>query len=233
MKIHGLSHVGSVRENNEDRFLLRKLTDSASLLAVADGMGGQAGGEVAAQLMIDILAECAPPSDEKKLAALISKAHQAIRAAAAMDQALKGMGTTATLALVDAAAVYWAHVGDSRLYHFRAGILKQVTSDQNLAGVMIGRGELTPEQARCSPLSDILLQCAGGDECLCITGRFATGPGELLLLCTDGFSGPLPRQRITALLANRQNVKQLAESLVAAALQAGGTDNITVLLAAT
>jgi protein phosphatase len=233
MEIYGLSHGGLVRDTNEDRFLIRKLTETAFLLAVADGMGGQTGGEVAAQIVIDILTESgfATPYDEKPLSLLIRKANEAIHTEAARDNALQGMGTTATVALVDNAIVYWAHVGDSRLYHFRGGRLKQVTTDQNMAQVLIERGELTPAQSRLSSFRNILLQCVGGYDCVPAIGHFEVAKSDVLLLCTDGLFGELPHKRITSLLAARKSVKNNAESLIEAALQTGGADNIAVVLA--
>ena len=232
MEIYGLSHGGLVRDSNEDRFLIKKFTETSFLLAVADGMGGQTGGEVAAQIVIDTLTggDFATPYDEMQLALLIRKANEAIHTEAAKDNTLHGMGTTATVALVDDTVVYWAHVGDSRLYHFRGGRLKQVTTDQNMAQVLIERGELTPAQSRLSPFRNILLQCVGGYDCVPAIGHFEFDQSDLLLLCTDGLFGELPYKRITSLLASRKSVKKQAESLVDAALQTGGADNITVVL---
>ncbi len=233
MDAYGLSHTGLVRESNEDRFLIRELSETTALLAVADGMGGHCGGEVAAQIVIDTLTESdlAPPHEAKQFSLLLRKANESIHREAARNHALLGMGTTATVALVDDAIVSWAHVGDSRLYHFRAGRLRQVTTDQNIAQVLIERGELTPEQARVSAYRNMLLQCVGGYDCVPASGRFEIARGDLLLLCSDGLYGALPVKRITSLLVAGKSMKKIAVSLVEAALETGGADNITVVLA--
>ena len=233
MDTYGLSHTGLVRDKNEDRFLIRKLSETTVLLAIADGMGGHCGGEIAAQIVIDILTESDldTPHDAKQLSLLIRVANETIHREAERNHALLGMGTTTTVALVDDSIVYWAHVGDSRLYYFRGGRLKQVTTDQNMAQVLIERGELTPAQSRLSSFRNILLQCVGGYDCVPAIGHFEVAKSDFLLLCTDGLFGELPHKRITSLLAARKSVKNNAESLIEAALQTGGADNIAVVLA--
>ncbi|MDA3786734.1 MAG: protein phosphatase 2C domain-containing protein [Deltaproteobacteria bacterium] len=233
METYGLSHTGLVREHNEDRFLIKNLSETTALLAVADGMGGHCGGEIAAQIVIDTLQESDPatPSEARHISRLLAKANETIHKEAERTPALLGMGTTATVALIDHSLVHWAHVGDSRLYFFGDGRLKQVTTDQNMAQMLIERGEISPEQARLSPYRNMLLQCVGGYDCVPASGHFEINRGDLLLLCTDGLCGAVPRQRIRALLAPGKSMKTTADSLLQAALDTGGKDNITVVLA--
>ncbi|MDR9500500.1 MAG: protein phosphatase 2C domain-containing protein [Desulfurivibrionaceae bacterium] len=233
METYGLSHTGLVREHNEDRYLIKNLSANTALLAIADGMGGHCGGEIAAQIVIDTLQESdlATPSDARHLSRLIAKANESIHKEAERNPALLGMGTTATVALIDHAVVHWAHVGDSRLYFFGDGRLKQVTTDQNMAQLLIDRGEMSPELARLSPYRNMLLQCVGGYDCVPASGHFEITRGDLLLLCSDGLCGAVPRQRIRSLLAPGKKMQNTADSLLQAALETGGKDNITVVLA--
>lgn len=235
METYGLSHTGLVRAHNEDRFLIKNLSESTALVAIADGMGGHCGGEIAAQIVIDTLQESdlTTPHDARHVSRLIAKANETIHNKAERNPALLGMGTTATVALIDHALVHWAHVGDSRLYCFGDGRLKQVTTDQNMAQQLIDRGEMSPEQARLSPYRNMLLQCVGGYDCVPASGHFEINQGALLLLCSDGLCGAVPPQRIRSLLASGKSMKTTADSLLQAALEAGGKDNITVVLART
>jgi len=233
MRAYGVTHRGYVRKKNEDRFLIRELSDTSCIVAVADGMGGRAGGEVAAGMVMDIVTNFVPgqsrPS-ENELHALIFQANSEILKEAARNPALTGMGTTATLAWIDNRSVYWSHVGDSRLYHFQDHALVQVTRDHNLAGMLMELGELTAEQARMSPLRSMLQQCVGCPECDPDRGRFQGREKELLLLCSDGLSGVLTHQTMQLGVSSSMGVRNKTESLLEAALEAGGRDNVTVIL---
>lgn len=234
METFGLTHAGWVRKNNEDRFLVRELSANSVLLAVADGMGGEAGGEVAAQIVTDTLANFTfdqEPRSAKQLARLIMQAHETIRRKASENPTLFGMGATATAALLDNKIVSWSHVGDSRLYHIQDQELRQVTYDHNMAGMMMLEGQLTPEQARTSPMRNVLTQCVGCKECRPDTGRFYAQEGDLLLLCSDGLHGAISHDALIDLVTSQTSIQEKAESLIQKALRAGGTDNITVVLA--
>ncbi len=234
MKTCGLTHPGWVRINNEDRFLIKKLSDTSCILAVADGMGGQAGGEIAAQTVIDTVGHFAPGNQkpsEALLRQLTMAANNAIQEEASRNPYHSGMGTTATLAWIDVSTVFWCHVGDSRLYHYHDTELQQITFDHNLAGTLVRAGELTPEEARVSPMRNILHQCVGCSTCNPDTGHFEVREGDLLLLCTDGLCGSISDKKIASLLAEPASLQDKAESLINKALSSGGADNVTVIVA--
>lgn len=226
------SETGS-RPRNEDRLFVQQVDAETMLLAVADGMGGGSAGDLAAQLAVDTLAAVAPGAgeEETQLPALIQAANERILAEAGR-RGLPDMGTTLTVALVAGDELIWAHVGDSRLYLFRRGDLRQLTPDQNAAGRLVAAGRLTPAEARISPYRHLLEQCAGCGSCRPDRGRIALQSGDLLLLATDGLTGELSDEAIAACLRQRTDLEQAARNLVAAALAQGGHDNVTVILAA-
>jgi PPM family protein phosphatase len=229
-----LSEIGFRRQKNEDRLLIRELAEGATLLAVADGMGGHAGGEIAAQLAIDTLAGMAPElnSQPHHLVRMIEKANQAVQAQADHQPELRGMGCTLTAALVGNGRIFWSHVGDSRLYLFRGGELRQLTTDQNMAQHLVETGRLTPEEARNSPFRHLLAQCVGCGFCRPASGSLQGEKSDLLLLATDGLYGELPTHRIAAILKEVEEPDRIVQLLVRAALDSGGHDNITAIVAA-
>ncbi len=232
MKVHGLSHIGLKRANNQDRYLIRKLAEGEWLLAVADGMGGEVHGEVAAQMVVDVLAEARlERAREGQLAELLEMANRRILRMASDQPEFDGMGSTLTAALVRGSTAHWVHVGDSRFYLFRHGELSQITVDQNLAEFLYEEGELTRVEARRSPLAGILDQAMGCESLEPVMGQLEVGQGDLLMLCSDGLYGDLEPGVKTAILAGEGSLEQKCRLLVDAALEAGGRDNITVVLA--
>ena len=230
------THPGHWRPINEDRFLVRELSAEAVLAAVADGMGGHAGGEIAAQSAVDSLAEFSPRpgADESQLVLAITAANDRVLDEASRRPGLQGMGCTLTVALVEKekGQLSWGQVGDSRLYLLRAGELRQLTTDQNLAQSLVAAGQLTPAEARESPYRHMLNQCVGCRECVPASGRLPVEAGDLLLLSTDGLHGELSAGKIRDLLTAESDLERLARALVQAALARGGKDNVTVVLAA-
>lgn len=228
---YGTSHVGYKRSRNEDRYLIRLLQGGqAILLGVADGMGGEPGGDISAQIVIDILKQYQPPAKttEKGLADILEKAGKKIRHRAQEKTELEGMGTTATLALVANGMAYWAHVGDSRLYLYRDGELTQITSDHVFIQEFIDDGTLSQYDAERHPLRNMLDQCVGCMDMIPDSGRFPVQPGDKLLLCSDGLTRQVPDDKIKEVLEN-DNARTVSERLVEKALEAGGTDNVTVV----
>jgi protein phosphatase len=145
------------------------------------------------------------------------------------DPALWGMGTTMTLTFVSDGVVYWAHVGDSRLYLFSGGDIDQITEDDTIPGLLLGDGEITKEEARVHPNRNFLFEFIGCGEFEVHTGSFDVQKGDLLLLSTDGLHDEVPEETIVSVLRSNGNLEEKLEALVSAALDAGSTDNITVV----
>lgn len=232
MKTFALTHRGVVRERNEDRYVVRETEDGSMLLAVADGMGGAAGGGYAAEILINTLtgAPLDAIENERQLARWVNDADRAIADAAEDDAALNGMGTTVTCGLVRNGVFYWAHVGDSRLSVMRNQALIQVTRDQNMAQFLLDEGEINADEARHHPAQNQLDQCVGCGDCRPDTGRLALAAGNLLILATDGLHGEVPAATISSILTEPADIETKAKSLVDAALNAGGKDNVTIVI---
>jgi protein phosphatase len=228
----GATHIGLVREKNEDRYLMRVLPDASVILAVADGMGGEPAGDVAAEIMTRKFEglEVVPGSRERQLSHLVREADQELLAMMEKDPALQRMGTTVTAAWVDRNTAYWVHVGDCRLYLLRRKALVQVTSDQNLAQFLVEEGEITAREAKTHRLRHALTQCVGHGECRPDTGRFDALAGDLLFLATDGLHDKLLDEDLAQLLSSGMTLESKSTSLIQAALHAGGSDNITVVI---
>jgi len=223
------SDVGRVRAENEDRWLARP-----PLFVVADGMGGHAAGEVAAQLTIDAFSSLADarvaPIDGGVLAGAILGADDAIRQRAANDPSAAGMGTTCTALAVEGSTAHLAHVGDSRAYLLRTGRLTQLTDDHTLVAALVHDGVLEPEQAATDDRRHVILRALGvGDGVSADRLEVELRPGDRLLLCSDGLTGHLDGPALAEALGPGTPAAA-ADRLVALALAAGGEDNVTVVV---
>ncbi|WP_164860680.1 protein phosphatase 2C domain-containing protein [Rhodococcus sp. X156] len=221
------SDVGQVRENNEDAALT---TDTVWI--VADGMGGHAGGEVASRMAVEAAAEVLgdQPADVDLVATAFATAHGRVRDAAHGE--LAGMGTTMVLACRDAdGEVLVGNVGDSRAYLLADGALQQVTTDDNQAEVLLAHGDITAEEARVHPGQYLLTASLGGGQPTPPVPAVHHLPSHAgrLLLCSDGLNSELTDEQIAAGLAT-EDPAQAATELVQAAVQAGGRDNVTVVV---
>jgi protein phosphatase len=143
--------------------------------------------------------------------------------------ALSGMGTTMTVAYVGNGSVTWAHVGDSRLYLFREGQLERVTEDDTIPGLLLAEGEIDQEEARVHPLKNVLFDCVGRGDFEAHAGRFKIQENDILLLSTDGLHDEVPEEEMISILLLNKDLQVKLEDLVSAALDAGGSDNITVV----
>lgn len=225
-----ISDVGCVRKNNEDSFLV----DSATgLFAIADGMGGAQAGEVASRLAVSSVKEFlerAPRRDETTLLQAIEHANQCILTAAS-DPALRGMGTTMVCVLDGPDGMVLANVGDSRAWVLEGESLRQLTSDQtwvNEVGRALGISEDT---LRTHPRRHQLTMALGVAPPIRVQiGPLAVPPGSLLLLSSDGLHGPVDREMIRQILIRPISLEDRGHLLVEAAREAGGPDNITVVL---
>ena len=214
-----------------------------ALLVVADGMGGAPGGDVASRLAVDALAESlgrGGPAERNgslddfsvRLRDAVVEGHARIQAYAAERPWLQGMGTTVTAAGVFGGSIVVAQVGDSRAYLLRGERLIQVTRDQTWAQEMVDSGTMTIAETRASPRRHLLAQALGATSNLIVPlSRQPLLPGDILLLCSDGLCGVVEDGRIERIVLHSRSLREACEALVREANDAGGPDNITVLLA--
>jgi protein phosphatase len=223
----GLSHIGRRRATNEDAFLVTE-----RLWAVADGVAGGPGGEVAARLAIDALAHAAYSTHT---AADLERAAQAaaadVHAAGHRDPSLTGLATTLTAALMTPDGLAVVHAGDSRLYRLRRGRLERLTDDHTFTDQLVREGLMAPERAAAHPLRNLLTRALGRDPDVDYdTMLVPVDPGDVFLLCTDGLTKMLSEHEIEAIVASTHSLDEATIALVDAANAAGGSDNITVVL---
>jgi serine/threonine protein phosphatase PrpC len=221
--------IGRSRGRNEDSYLVRD-----PLFAVADGMGGHRGGDVASRLALESLQslpEGSTGEDFHQLVEQIKVANQRVMERGEADRDLRGMGTTLTAILTADGRAHVAHVGDSRAYMLREGNLQQLTEDHTLVQRMVREGRLTEEQAHTHPQRSIVTRALGVDEDVPIDElTLDVREGDRLLLCTDGLSNMLDRDTIKGILESAPDPQTASDRLVEAANQAGGDDNITVVV---
>jgi serine/threonine protein phosphatase PrpC len=233
MQIAWETHQGLKRANNQDRYLVRDYGPEDALLAVADGMGGEAAGDQAAQIAIDSLipfqSEEADPL--LQLLGLFKQASENIAAQVRQNFQLSGMGTTLTTVFLRRGRAYYAHVGDSRLYLFRAGKLGRVTWDHTLPDTLLKEGNITTEEARNHPAQNLLLQCIGCGRFKASTGILELETDDILLISSDGLHHEVAEEEIAARLTGAEDLGGALKKLIQAALDAGGRDNITIVAA--
>ncbi len=227
------SDVGRVRTVNEDLAI-----ESSPLYGVADGMGGHAGGDVAARTAVDALESAfrREPTLEGFLAA-VHEANRAVWDRSRFEWDLRGMGTTLTVAALikdpdaEADRLVLVNVGDSRAYLLRDGLFEQLTSDHSVAEELVARGELTPDQAAQHPQRHILTRALGVSPAVDVDAwELVPQVGDRYLLCSDGLSNEVDDGIIARILGSDDSPTQTAEDLVSAANQQGGNDNITVVV---
>jgi len=265
--VAALTHRGKVRQNNEDQFLVGRTERDLEVLLtsldrdhlsrhsretgygmiVADGMGGEEGGEVASRLAIETLLELVIKTpdwlmriDDELAQELIRrttdryhKVDAAIRDEAESNPSLGRMGTTLTVAVSLAADLFVIHVGDSRAYLFRNGQLRQLTRDQTVVQSLVDAGILTHQEAATHKMRHVLTQALGqhAGKLKIEVQRLKLEDGDCLLLCTDGLTEMVPDREISAVLTNSGRAEQHCHALLDKALDAGGKDNITVVVA--
>ena len=222
--------VGRTRQVNEDSYLVQD-----PLFVVADGMGGHVAGDVASRTVVEKLTEETrgdTPTPES-LAPLVRAANAEVFNKARSDSTLQGMGTTCTILLLEGTDAHLAHVGDSRAYLFRDQSLRQITEDHTLVQRMVQEGRLSQEEAHKHPQRNIITRVLGVDPDVSVdTFSVEAKPGDRFLLCSDGLSSMLEDAEIEAVLRSESEPQAAAELLVARANEAGGEDNITVVIVA-
>ena len=217
-KVFQATHVGKVRYNNEDSLTVIE----PETYAVADGMGGASAGEIASQMLVEtvknFLSKTPRPWDENILAQAILLANDKILNTARRHEEYHGMGTTATVLSLD---------GQTAL--LRENFFKQMTEDHSYVETLVRRGELTAEEARVHPMKNVLTQAVGAMANLSIDkANFPVERGDIFLLCTDGLTNMVEDELIQKILKTAENP---ADALIEAALDAGGRDNVSVIVA--
>lgn len=231
----GATNVGLRRDNNEDSYLI---IPQASVLALADGMGGAAAGEVASQYFVDMVRIAffeltLPPGDAVPdlIQHVFEVANERILEHIIQHPDDEGMGCTADLLVFDGARYVIGHVGDSRVYLLRDERLQQLTKDHSLVQSQVDKGMLTPEEAKHHPGKNILLRAVGTDRSVaCDIVQGAVLGSDIFLLCSDGLTDMVDDAGIKIMLASSESLEQKVERLISAALEAGGKDNVTVIL---
>lgn len=265
LDLFGLTHRGKVRRENQDHFLLATVhpqvvvhgtslpsTDAlplrgerlATVLLVADGVGGGAAGSDASRVAVETITRyvsstlrgyhAAGTRDEGELLGMLRaaalEAHGAVLADAAANPTRAGMATTMTLALAIWPWAYVVQVGDSRLYFYCGGTLRQITRDQTVAQELVDQGVLAAEKASASPFGSVLASAIGGGTATPEVTRLDIHErGCVLLLCSDGLTKHVTDAELAEKVAAMSSAEQLCRSLLALTLERGGTDNVTIL----
>jgi protein phosphatase len=240
IEVSSQSDIGCLRKNNEDSFgywepdndqeFLRK----GRLAVVADGMGGYEGGQEASRLAVETLVAVYRDSNDKDpqgaLIEAIQTAHDQIRRYSDAHPELRGMGTTCTAAAIVQDALYYVHVGDTRLYLIRDAQIMRVTRDHSYVGRLVEAGMISPEEAETHPQRNILTAALGTNPELVIDSPGTPEPlrpEDVLLICTDGLWGQVRDHEILYAVENN-TVEQAGRELIELARERGGPDNITL-----
>jgi len=230
-RVGSATDVGRVRSNNQDSFLVRE----GDLFAVADGMGGHQGGEVASALALQILGQAHDEPSTSTLVRAVRSANQAVFDKAGADPELKGMGTTLT-ALADVETqdghrLGIVNVGDSRLYRLRHDRIEQLTEDHSLVASLVRQGRITAEEAENHPQRNILTRALGIDEAVAVDSwEVEPVAGDRFLICSDGLFNEVDENRLVATLRRFEDPGDAARELVRLANEGGGRDNITAVV---
>ena len=265
LDLFGLTHVGKLRSENQDQFLLatvhpRVVVHGSSLpvdvdlplngprvatvMMVADGVGGGVNGAEASSLAVRTATQyvthalrCYHDSGSKaetlenELAAAAYAAHDAVRAERLSREELRTMATTLTIALAIWPTAYILQVGDSRCYIYQEGHFRRLTRDQTVAQVLLDQGVFTKESAAVSPLGNVLASAIGADEATPEVTRVDITARSLFLLCSDGLTKHVKDAEIEEAIRTMTSSEQLARALLLLALERGGSDNVTILVA--
>ncbi len=266
LDLFGITHVGKVRQENQDHFLVATVhpelvvhetslptpqslpihgTRLATVMLVADGVGGSSGGREASQLAIESITRyvssslrcyhAAGSSQENEFVTALREAaleaHAAVRTEAALRPEAHRMATTLTLFIAVWPWAYVVQVGDSRCYHYHGGMLKQMTRDQTIAQDLVDQGVLSPDRVAKSPFSNVLASAIGADSALPEVSRMKMDGRGIFLLCSDGLTKHVRDDEIAAELKSLKSSERSCRALLDLALERGGSDNITVLIA--
>ncbi|MFL5845562.1 MAG: Stp1/IreP family PP2C-type Ser/Thr phosphatase [Solirubrobacteraceae bacterium] len=220
---------GRLRRNNEDSYFSR-----SPLFVIADGMGGAQAGEVASAKVVEVFEHGLPDAGgppEERLAALITEANARVYELSTSDRELQGMGTTTTAVYVGEEEIALAHVGDSRAYLLREGLLERLTDDHTLVEELVRQGRITAEEAEGHPQRSIVTRSVGPESEVQVDRMTLRGrDGDVFLICSDGLTSMISEAAVADILRDARSLDAAARALVRAANDAGGRDNITVVL---
>jgi PPM family protein phosphatase len=226
------SDIGRVRSSNQDSGYA-----GINLFFVADGMGGHAGGDIASAIASQHISLADEPlatsaEAEQKLIDYIYQAKQKIDASVKQHPAITGMGTTLSAMMVTGTKVTIAHIGDSRIYLARDGVVKQVTTDHTFVQRLVDTGRISEEEALVHPRRSVLMRVLGDIEQFpeVDIDTYETKPGDRWMACSDGLSGVVPDQLMKNILLSNVDIQEAGELLVGEALEFGAPDNVTVVL---
>lgn len=246
-EIYACTDVGMIREHNEDCFLINDYIASSGekhvsqycgdfILAVADGVGGVNAGEIASRMVLEHLATMPRDLGESDIACFIQALNDKLLSYGEDNPDARGLGTTLAGIVCRGGKVLTFNVGDSRVYRFRDGFLRQLTRDHSLVQSLFEAGQITREEMFRHPNKNILLQFIGSHQ----PGRLAVdvealrgefGAGDIILICSDGLCDMVDHDKIESIIADAPSIQGAASNLVQEAKQRGGEDNITVILA--
>lgn len=239
-EFYSQTDTGRIRNNNEDAVAL---DERCAVAVLADGMGGYAAGEVASNMACDFIkselvrwlseaATLASDADVKRAMDIcVDNANQAIFSAANSNPTYAGMGTTLVVAVFRPGRLLMGHIGDSRGYRFRQGVLKQITKDHSLLQEQIDAGMLTPEQAMYAVNKNLVTRALGVEDMVVLEAhQHEVVAGDIYLMCSDGLSDMLRDAQIAEIMGMYSRLSDIGQALVAAANDAGGRDNIAVVL---
>lgn len=228
----GKTHVGKVRKNNEDYYYV----DGRGLHVLADGMGGHLAGDVASQTAVDYVRSNFYDHNSGDVSVhlkdIVEAVNKHIYSLASSSEQYKDMGTTLIVAYVDDdKKMFYAHVGDSRLYLYRQGNLQRLTKDHSLVEELLSSGAITEREAQQHPQKNIITRAIGVNEHVQVdTGCEVLKPEDLFLICTDGLSNMIADEHLKHILNQGEDLDVLADRLINEANKNGGSDNITVVL---
>jgi protein phosphatase len=248
LKAAWATHGGLVREHNEDLGCVVRLREAGLIgMAVLDGMGGHGGGDVASRIAVRALRRAwrRPVPDDRQaryewLLESLYAADEAIRRHGSRALGLGSMGATVAIALATPRECLFMHAGDCRVYHFRNGVRQFVTADHSIVRILLETGTITEDQVATHPMRSTVTSCLGGgtEARLSVDPKWEEGggpafrtlqPGDTVLLCSDGLWSEVAAERIAELVAeNRGKPRRLVHACIAAALEGGAHDNVTV-----
>ncbi|MVO99227.1 Stp1/IreP family PP2C-type Ser/Thr phosphatase [Paenibacillus lutrae] len=241
MRMVSATDIGRVRSVNEDRAVFQQGIDGFSLAIVADGMGGHQAGDVASQMTIDMILEelqslnaaMSVQECEEAVQEAIRQTNRKVFEYASGSDDLQGMGTTAVVLLASRQIAIVGHIGDSRAYKISGPSILRLTEDHSLVNELLKNGQLTPDEADRHPRRNVITRALGTEpDAQPDIQHLLWEEGDIILLCSDGLSGMVDDQTMLSIIRQGPDLETMAQGLLQAALDAGGDDNITLILIA-